>query len=138
MGSNMVRFAVVTVVALFGVACAAEPEGDEAVSEQSDELISLDKHLNDTTASCAQTICGDVNRDGQVTVTDAVIVQKIAAGLIRATPGACGFRAADVDGNGVISVTDGVNIQRRAAGLSASFKCKGVSPFGPVTRLPNF
>lgn len=64
-------------------------------------------------------ICGDANGDGNVTVTDGVVVLRRAADL----PGACDVRACDTDANGTISVTDGVNVLRLAAELGANANC---------------
>ena len=57
-------------------------------------------------------VCGDVNRDGVVTVADAVIALKIAAG------GSASYDpAADVNGDGVVTSLDALMILQAAAGL---------------------
>ncbi len=64
-------------------------------------------------------VCGDVDDNDTVTVTDGVQVLRAAAGLSSdCTPAIC-----DVDVNGTIGVTDGVNILRKAAGLSITQNC---------------
>lgn len=115
------------------VACAGETDEDELSAQTSEELTatSLDRYL-DIGVSCIPAVCGDVNGDGKVTVTDGVIASRIAAGLVVAKPGSCAFWAADVDRSGAVSVTDAVNIQRAAAGLPAKLTCN----FGPITKYP--
>ena len=56
-------------------------------------------------------VCGDLNRDGEVTAADAVIALEIAEG---SRP----FDApADVDGDGVVTSLDALMILKAAAGL---------------------
>ena len=56
-------------------------------------------------------VCGDLNRDGEVTAADAVIALEIAAGSRPNDP------AADVDGDGVVTSLDALMILQAAAGL---------------------
>jgi hypothetical protein len=75
-------------------------------------------------------ICGDVNGDGVVSVTDAVQVQRFAAGLDpEKVAGACNSLGAnqcgDVDQSGSITVTDAVLVQNAAAGLSSPCSVQG-------------
>ena len=56
-------------------------------------------------------VCGDVNGDGVVTATDAVIALEIAAGSRPFDA------AADVDGGGVVTSLDALIILQMAAGL---------------------
>ena len=53
---------------------------------------------------------GDLNRDGKITTTDAVITLEIAAGSHPFDP------AADVDGDGVVTSLDALMILQAAAG----------------------
>ena len=57
---------------------------------------------------------GDLNGDGQVDVSDALLALRIAAGLADAGELT---DAADVDGNGQVDVSDALSILRVAAGL---------------------
>jgi hypothetical protein len=66
-------------------------------------------------ACAAADSCGDANGDGNVTVSDGVLVLRAAAGL----PSPCAAANCDADGNGTVSISDGVNVLRRAAGLSS-------------------
>ncbi|RZN35685.1 MAG: hypothetical protein EF813_08405 [Methanosarcinales archaeon] len=56
-------------------------------------------------------LCGDLNGDGKITTTDAVITLEIAAGSRPNDP------AADVDGDGVVTSLDALMILQAAAGL---------------------
>lgn len=119
---NWLRTSVLMVVVSGSVACAAaDPVEEEPVAEQGEAL----------TTACSR-VCGDINNDGKVTVTDAVLANRIAAGLDTATPGTCKFMAADINRSGSVTVTDAVNIQRIAAGLPAITACS----FGPITKIP--
>jgi hypothetical protein len=64
-------------------------------------------------------ICGDVDDNDTVTVTDGVQVLRAAAGL----SSDCTDAICDVDVNGTIGVTDGVIVLRKAAGLSITQNC---------------
>ena len=64
-------------------------------------------------------VCGDVDDNGGVTVTDGVQVLRAAAGL----SSDCTDAICDIDVNGTISVTDGVITLRKAAGLSIKDNC---------------
>lgn len=64
-------------------------------------------------------ICGDVDDNDSVTVTDGVQVLRAAAGLTTD----CTDAICDVDVSGTISVTDGVIVLRKAAGLSITENC---------------
>ncbi len=71
--------------------------------------------------------CGDANGDGNLSVTDGVLVLRNAAGL-----GDCDLARCDVDGNGSVSVTDGVNVLRAAVGLGDPVGCNdGGGNLGP-------
>lgn len=64
-------------------------------------------------------ICGDVDDNGSVSVTDGVQVLRSAAGL----SSNCTKLICDVDVNGTIGVTDGVLVLRKAALLPISDNC---------------
>ena len=59
---------------------------------------------------------GDIDGDGEVTVTDALAALRAAVGL--AEIGDEAFALADVDGDGEITVSDALRILRTAAGLA--------------------
>ena len=61
-------------------------------------------------SSSAETLKGDVNRDGSVTVVDATLVQKYIVKLEDFD--AETMKIADVNGNGIIEVTDATLIQK--------------------------
>ena len=58
---------------------------------------------------------GDVDGNGDVSVSDAVLALRAAMGILELTPEQ--FAAADVDGSGDISVSDAIIILRMAMGL---------------------
>ena len=60
-------------------------------------------------------IPGDVNKDGVVTMLDAILTQKYALSFF--TPDENVKKAADVNGDGVISVYDALIIQKRALAM---------------------
>ena len=59
---------------------------------------------------------GDLDNDGEITVSDALRALRIAAKLAEATPEA--LRIGDVDGDGEITVSDALRILRVAAKLA--------------------
>ncbi len=58
---------------------------------------------------------GDVNRDGQVNISDALLALQAAVGLATLTPEARAF--ADTDGSLTLDVGDVTRILRKAVGL---------------------
>jgi hypothetical protein len=64
-------------------------------------------------------VCGDVDGNKTVTVTDGVQVLRAAAGLSTD----CTDAICDVDVSGAVTVTDGVITLRKAAGLSITENC---------------
>ena len=64
-----------------------------------------------------ETLAGDIDGDGEVTVADALSALRAAVGL--AQIGEEAFAAADVDADGAITVSDALRILRAAAGLAA-------------------
>lgn len=60
-------------------------------------------------------VLGDADGDGEVTIMDATVVQKVLVFLIDDTDGSIAHRA-DIDGNG-LEITDATRIQRYLAGL---------------------
>lgn len=61
-------------------------------------------------------LIGDVDLDGSVTVTDALLAMRHAMNII--TLSGQGLINADVDGNGTVTVTDALLIMRMALGVS--------------------
>ena len=60
-------------------------------------------------------VIGDANMDGEITVTDATLIQKFCVGL--ATPeNETARKLADVNGDGTISITDATLIQKYLVG----------------------
>ncbi len=66
---------------------------------------------------------GDVDGDGDVDLSDAVLVMRRAMGLI--LDDALDMEAADVNGSGTVSLDDAVLIMRRAMGLIQQFPVEG-------------
>ncbi|MCC6764741.1 MAG: hypothetical protein IT293_08770 [Deltaproteobacteria bacterium] len=64
-------------------------------------------------------VCGDVDDNDVVSVTDGVQVLRAAAGL----SSDCTDAICDVDVSGAVTVTDGVVVLRKAAGLSITENC---------------
>ena len=60
---------------------------------------------------------GDVNGDGAITITDAVLALQMAVQLISPTPDQ--LFAADINGNGAVSVGDAVAILRAVLGIAS-------------------
>lgn len=67
----------------------------------------------------ASYICGDVNGDGEVTVTDATMVQRAVASIVTLT--ATQMLAADANGDGDVSVIDATAIQRYVAKINDNY-----------------
>lgn len=64
-------------------------------------------------------VCGDVDDNDVVSVTDGVQVLRAAAGL----SSDCTDAICDIDVSGTVSVTDGVIVLRKAAGLAITENC---------------
>ncbi len=64
-------------------------------------------------------VCGDVDDNHVVSVTDGVQVLRAAAGL----SSDCTDAICDIDVSGAVTVTDGVIVLRKAAGLSITENC---------------
>jgi len=77
-------------------------------------------------------VCGDADGSGDVTVSDGVNALRAAADLSTR----CTLETCDVDRDGRITVTDGVNILRRAAGLPTNDDCGEPSPSPTATSTP--
>jgi hypothetical protein len=73
-------------------------------------------------------VCGDVDGNKLVTVTDGVQVLRAAAGLSTD----CTDAVCDVDVSGAVTVTDGVITLRKAAGLSITENC--IPDDGPINQ----
>ena len=80
-----------------------------------------------------EVLLGDADGSGAVDVTDATMIQMIAAEL--ATVSAERLKAADVNGDGKVDVVDATLVQQYAAELIDDFKKtdKPVQPANPVT-----
>ena len=65
-----------------------------------------------------EVICGDVNRDGSTSATDALMTLSAAVGSRY-----CSKLLCDADGDGTIDTTDGLRILRSAVGLDAAPTC---------------
>lgn len=63
---------------------------------------------------------GDVNDDGVINVTDATLIQKYAAGIIKLSDDE--FIRADVNFDGVVNIHDSTLIRKFAANIITSFK----------------
>lgn len=110
-------------VAAFALASACGgTENDLELDDESSEV-------SDAVLSCRER-CGDVDASGSLGVTDAVKVQRFAAGLDR--PTTCQTLAADVNGDGRVTVTDAVVVQRAAAGLVAPLSLRCPAPIVPL------
>ena len=64
-------------------------------------------------------LLGDVDGDGSVTSTDAVLIQRADAGITTAT--ADMIRRGDVDGDGKLTILDATFIQRYLIGIKVSY-----------------
>ena len=68
--------------------------------------------------SVFEVISGDVDRDGEITVGDALAALRIAVRLAEATPAVA--RICDADGDGAVTVGDALRILRVATGLAGA------------------
>ena len=59
---------------------------------------------------------GDVTGEGEITVSDATLVQKHLAAIAKLTSQQ--MKAADVDNNGEVNIRDATEIQKYVAGIS--------------------
>ena len=74
---------------------------------------------NDICINCGHyKFIGDADRDGEITVTDALMALRVAAKLAEPTPEL--LATCDIDKDGVITVTDALAILRVAAKLADS------------------
>ena len=72
-----------------------------------------------TTVPPVSVILGDSNGDNLVTVADATLIQKVAAGFETLTDKY--VKAADVDGNGTINIKDATLIQKYIVGINTGY-----------------
>ncbi len=70
-------------------------------------------------SASAAVLIGDMDKDGEITVADALAALRIAAKLAEETEEA--LATGDVDGDGSITVSDALRILRVAAGLAEGF-----------------
>ena len=87
--------------------CAVDANGNKAESTKTFVVGS---------SSSDETLKGDVNRDGSVTVVDATLVQKYIRKLEDFDAGT--MKIADVNGNGIIEITDATLIQKMALNIT--------------------
>ncbi|MBQ6553540.1 MAG: leucine-rich repeat protein [Clostridia bacterium] len=80
------------------------------------EIIDEEKPIDENNEELA----GDMDGDGEITVSDALRALRIAAGLdvAVATKGTRSAILGDVDGDGAVTVADALQILRKAAGLA--------------------
>ena len=76
-------------------------------------------------------VIGDTNRDGNVTITDATLVQKHIAQLTDIEDNNLAY--ADVDGNDTISITDATLIQKKLANIISIFPAETAPTTVPTT-----
>lgn len=69
-------------------------------------------------SAAAETILGDANCDGAVTVIDATWIQRVSADIFE---GAYSEAAADVDGSGVVDISDATLIQKWLAEIETPY-----------------
>lgn len=72
-----------------------------------------------TTAPPVSVILGDTNSDGVISVADATLIQKVAAGFETLTDKK--IKAADVDSNGTINIKDATLIQKHIVGINTGY-----------------
>ncbi|MBQ3937890.1 MAG: dockerin type I repeat-containing protein [Clostridia bacterium] len=85
-------------------------EKDYSVASGSD-CAWLDEVVWSGDPGAGETLPGDVDGDGEVTVSDALLVMRYAMGIISELPH---IENADMDGSGVIDISDALLIMRRA------------------------
>ena len=89
-------------------------EKDYSVASGSD-CAWLDEVVWSGDPGAGETLPGDVDGDGEVTVSDALLVMRYAMGIISELPH---IENADMDGSGVIDVSDALLIMRMSMGLA--------------------
>ena len=106
-----------------------DPDGEEAYAGGSAALgkygvytvtyVATDSDGNAATASYLVTVREytrfDMNNDGKVSISDALMALRIAAGLVAGDT--LDVAAGDADGDGAITVSDALQILRAAIGL---------------------
>ncbi|MBC8459219.1 MAG: T9SS type A sorting domain-containing protein [Deltaproteobacteria bacterium] len=90
--------------------------GDTEIYDESGAVIPINLE-NGVVKITQQGIKGDVNNDGKIRSNDALLVLRIAAGLM--TPSDYQKWAADMNDDGKIKANDALLILRKAAGLAA-------------------
>ncbi|MFN2426660.1 MAG: dockerin type I domain-containing protein [Candidatus Binatia bacterium] len=89
-----------------------------------------DPSCSTTTTTLRQTLCGDANDDGEITVADALIALRTAVGAAVCVPQAC-----DYNGDGNVSANDALAILRVAVGQEIPPACP-LSAEATGTTLP--
>ena len=80
------------------------------------EVMSYINGWYETLVSETPALMGDANGDGELNVTDALLVLRFSMGLVSLLPDS---NAADVDGNGTVDTLDALLILRAAMGVAA-------------------
>lgn len=78
----------------------------------------------------AAQVCGDCDRNGAVSITDALKAAQVTTGLIVEQPG--DLAVCDVDDSGAIAIIDALKIAQSAVGLAPALRCPG----GPMNQPP--
>jgi hypothetical protein len=83
-----------------------------------DIVLNIDFGGSDTDTTAPQIVIGDINGDGKINATDALIIKRYIAGNVTLTDAQ--KSAADINGDGRINATDSLLIKRYIAGLSTN------------------
>jgi hypothetical protein len=76
--------------------------------------------IGELTVGCKDSVIGDVNQDGEVSLGDVILTLRIAVHLV--TPSACVLNVGDVNCNGAITLGDAVLVLRNYV-LGEPFAC---------------
>lgn len=92
------------------IRCVAVSDSDSDTDSETDTDSNTDSDTDTNTDTDDDIISGDVNNDGRVTVSDAIITLKAALNIISLD--ARQTKAADIDFNNKVNVSDAVAIQK--------------------------
>ena len=73
---------------------------------------SAETYANDNDSKATDLLIGDANCDGEITLIDAIIIQRASISICKLDGQA--FKNADVDGDGKISLRDAILVQSMA------------------------